>query len=152
MIAQVDIRLPPRTTVSGEVKIMVEGAPNDGLYQIIPTDGYDNNEEEVSVCSSLVKGSGTVPMFLTNSANKTIRIKREEELAHAFPVREVDQVRIRNEDRFRNRIEVNELRDKDITVPERYRRRLKSLLRSNREVIAMTDRTDKDGGDENRHR
>ena len=93
----------------------------------------------MTVCSS-VKGSGTVPLLPTNSANKTIRIKRGEELAHAYPVREVDQVRIRNEDRFRNRTEVNELRDEDITVPERYRRRLKCFLRSNREVIAMTDK------------
>ena len=85
-----------------------------------------------------MKGSGTVPLLLTNSANKTIRIKRGEELAHAYPVREVDQLRIRNEDRFRNRTEVNELRDEDITVPERYRK-LKGLLRSDREVIAMTE-------------
>ena len=99
---------------------MVEGAPNDGLYQIIPTDEYDNNEGEVTVCSSLVKQSRAVPLLLTNSANKTIRIKRGEELAHAYPVREIDQVRIRNEDRFRNRTEVNELRDEDITVPKRY--------------------------------
>ena len=117
---------------------MVEGAPNDGLYQIIPIDEYDNSEGEVTVCSLLVKGSGTIPLLLTNSANKNLRIKRGEELAHAYPVREVDQVRIRNEDRFRIRTEVNELRDEDITVPERYRRRLKGLLRSNREVIAMT--------------
>ena len=48
-------------------------------------------------------------------------------------------MRIRNEDRFRNRTEVNELSDEDITGPERYRR-LKGLLRSNREVIAMTDK------------
>ena len=75
VVAQADIRLPPRTTVSGEDGIMVEGAPNDGLYQIIPTDRYDNNEGEVTVCSSLVKGSGTVPILLTNSANKTMRIK-----------------------------------------------------------------------------
>ncbi len=54
---------------------MVEGAPNDGLYQMIPTDGYDNNKGEVTVCSSLVKGSGIVPLLLNNSANKTIRIK-----------------------------------------------------------------------------
>ena len=106
---------------------MVEAAPNDGLYQIIPTDRYDNKEGEVTVCSSLLKGSGTVPLLLTNSANKNIRIKRGEELAQAYPVREVDQVRIRNENRFRNRTEVNELRDEDITVSERYRRRLKGL-------------------------
>ena len=49
-------------------------------------------------------------------------------------------MRIRNENRFRNRTEVNELRGEDITVPERYRRRLKGLLRSNREVITMTDK------------
>ena len=102
VVAQADIRLPPRTTVSGEGEIMVEGAPNDGLYRIIPTDEYDNNEGEVTVCKSLVKGSGTVPLLLTNSANKTIRIKRGDELAHAYPVREVDQVRIRNEDRLTN--------------------------------------------------
>ena len=131
VVAQEDIRLPPRTTVSGEGEIMVEGAPNDSLYQIIPTNDYDNNEGEVTVCSSLMKGSGTVPLLLTNSANKTIRIKQGKELAHAYPVREVDLVRIRNEDRFRNRTEVYELRDEDITVPERYRRRLKGLLRSN---------------------
>ena len=93
----------------------------------------------MTVCSSLVKGSGTVPLLLTNSANKTIRIKRREELVQAYPVREVDQVRIRNENRFRNRNEVNELRDEDITVPKKYRR-LKGLLRSNSEVIAMTDK------------
>ena len=119
VVAQADIKLPPRTTVSGEGEIMVEGARNDGLYQIDPTDEYDNNEGEVTVCSSLVKRSGTVPLLLTNSANKTIRIKRGEELANAYPVREVDQLRIRNEDRFRNRTEVNELRDEDIKVPER---------------------------------
>ena len=139
VVAHADIRLPPRTTITGEGEIMVEGAPNDGLYQITPTDEYDNKEGEVIVCSSLVKGSGTIPLLLTNSANKTIRIKRKEELAQAYPVREVDQVRIRNEDRFRNRTEVNELRDENITVPDRYRRRLKGLLRSNREVIAITD-------------
>ena len=97
VVAQADIRLPPRTTIFGEGEIMVEGAPNGGLYQIITTDGYDNNEGEVTVCNSLVKGSVAVPLFLTNSANKTIRIKRGEELAQAYPVREVDQVRIRNE-------------------------------------------------------
>ena len=65
VVAQAYIRLPPRTTISGEGEIMAEGAPNDGLSQIIPTD-----EGEVTV-----KGSGTVPLLLTNSANKTIRIK-----------------------------------------------------------------------------
>ena len=119
---------------------MVEGAQNDGLYQIIPTNEYDNNEGVVTVCSSLLKRLGTVPLLLTNSAYKTIRIKRGEELAQAYPVREIDQVRIRNENRFRNRTEVNELRDEDITVPERYRRRLKGLLISNHKVIAMTDK------------
>ena len=73
VVAQTYIKLPPRTTVSGESKIVVEGALNNGLYQVIPTDGYD--EGEVIVCSSLVKGSRTVPLLLTNSANKTIRIK-----------------------------------------------------------------------------
>ena len=63
VVAQADIRLPLRTTVSGEGEIMVERAPNDGLYQMIPTDGYDNNKGKVTVCSSLVKGSGTVPCF-----------------------------------------------------------------------------------------
>ena len=120
VVAQADITLSLRTTAAGEGEIIVVGAPNDGLYQIIPTDEYDNNEGEVTVCSSLVKGSGTVPLLLTNSANKTIRIKRGEELAHAYSVREVDQVRIRNKDRFKNRTEVNELSDEDITIPERY--------------------------------
>ena len=62
---------------------MVGEAPNDGLYQMIPMDGYDNKEGEVTVYSSLVKGSVTVPLLLTNLANKTIRIKQGEELAHA---------------------------------------------------------------------
>ena len=31
VVAQVDIRLLPRTTVSGEGEIIVEGDPNDGL-------------------------------------------------------------------------------------------------------------------------
>ena len=83
VVAQADIRLPLRTTVSGEGEIMVEGAQKDGLYQIIPTDEYDSNGGEVTVCSSLVKGSRAVPLLLTNSANKTIRIKRGEELIHA---------------------------------------------------------------------
>ena len=47
---------------------------------------------------------------------------------------------MRNENRSRNKTEVNELRDEDITVPESYRRKLKGLLRSNRELIAMTDK------------
>ena len=81
MVAQTDIKLPPRTTVSGEGEIVVEGALNNGLYQVIPTNGYDNNEGEVTVCSLLVNGARTVPLLLTNSANKTIRIKRGEELA-----------------------------------------------------------------------
>ena len=123
MVAQADIKLLPRTNVSGEGKIMVEGALNSGLYQVIPTDGYDNNEGEVTVCNSLVKGSRIVPLLLTNSANKTIRIKRGEELAQAYPIREVEQVRIRNENRSRNKTEVNELKDEDITVSERYRRK-----------------------------
>ena len=49
-------------------------------------------------------------------------------------------MRIRNENRSGNRTEVNELRGEDITVPERYRRKLKGLLSSNREVIAMTNK------------
>ena len=57
VVAQTDIRLPPRITITGEDKITVEGSPNDGLYHITPTDGYDNNEE-VTVCSSLVKDHG----------------------------------------------------------------------------------------------
>ena len=88
---------------------MVEWALNDGLNQIILTVGYDNKEGKVTVCSSLVKGSVTVPLLLTNSANKTIRIKPGEELAQAYPLREVDQVRIKNENRFRNRTAVNVL-------------------------------------------
>ena len=110
------------------------------LYQIIPMDGYDNNEGEVTVCSSLVKGPRTIPLLLTNSANKTIRIKQGEELAQAYPIREIKQVRIRNENMSRNKTEVYELRDEDITDPETYRRKLKGLLSSNQEVIAMTDK------------
>ena len=49
-------------------------------------------------------------------------------------------MRIRNENRSRKKTEVNKLRDKDITVPESYRRKLRSLLSSNREVIAMTNK------------
>ena len=139
MVAQADIELPPRTTVSGEGKIMVEGSMSNGLYQVTPTEGCDNNGE-VTVCSSLVKGSRTVPLILTNSANKTIRIRRGVEIAQAYPVREVDQVRIRNENQCRNKTEVNQLRDEDITVPEGYRRKLKGLLGNNRDVIAMTDK------------
>ena len=36
VVTQADIRLPSRTTISGEGEIMVEGAPNNGLYQITP--------------------------------------------------------------------------------------------------------------------
>lgn len=45
-------------------------------------------------CDSLVKRLGTIPLLLTNTANKTIKIKQGEELAHACPVREIKQVRV----------------------------------------------------------
>ena len=75
VVAQADIKLSHRTTVSGEGEIMVERALNGSLYQIIPIDEYDNNEGEVTVCSSLVKESRTIPLLLNNSANKINKVR-----------------------------------------------------------------------------
>lgn len=59
----------------------------EGLYQITPTKTYDNGEEEVTLCSSVVEGMEMVPLLLANTANKTITIKQGEELGYACPVK-----------------------------------------------------------------
>ena len=46
------------------------------LYQITHTEKYDNDEEEVTLCSSVVEGRKTVPLFLANTASKTFNKTR----------------------------------------------------------------------------
>ena len=78
IVAQTEVKLPPRMAVSCEGRIDTVEKLMKEFYQITPTEKYDNGEEEVAMCSSVVEGRETVPLFLANTASKTITVKQEE--------------------------------------------------------------------------
>ena len=83
--------LEPNCTIDGEYEHKARWLTAAGDRKI----GIERIDALLPPTRKAKSPGNAVPLLLTNSANKTIRIKRAEELALAYPVREVDQVRIR---------------------------------------------------------
>ena len=112
----------------------------EGLYQITSTERYDNGEEEVTLCSSVVEGKETLPLFLTDTASKTITIKQGEELGYTCLLKIMKQVRVSKD--YGRKIEASspEIKEEDLIVPERYKNEIRRLLKVNEDVIANTEK------------
>ena len=137
VILSEDVELPPRMAVSCVGRLGPSRKKRDKEYHIEPARGYKPEEEEVSLCEAVVKGSEVIPLILTNTANKTVKVQRGEEVGRALCVRGVDRVRT---DSGIREGEVSPVRREDITVPEEFRDRIERLLRANRLVVANSDR------------
>ena len=135
VVAKEDIQIPPRKVVSCERRMLnmeVEGE----IHRVAPVKKYEDSEEGITLCESVVQVKEIIPVLIANTSNKTVKVQKGEEMGHAFPLRRVDQVRLDQ------RVKENpgKLREEEIMVPDKYRRDIRKLLRDNKDRIANEDK------------
>lgn len=69
LVAEEDMKLPPRTAVSGRRRLMTGERMKEEVLQLVPIEEDSPEENEVVLCETVV------PMMLANQAHKTIKIK-----------------------------------------------------------------------------
>ena len=88
----------------------------------------------------MVEGREMVPLFLANTASKTITIKQGEELGYTCLLKITKQLRVSKD--YGRKIEANnpKIKEEDLIVPKRYKDEIRRLLKANQDVIANTDK------------
>ena len=73
-----DLVIRPRTAVSCQGRLFPTEEQRRGTFQITPIDDSTREEEEVTLCESVVEvgGEGQIPIMLANTTNTTIKIPR----------------------------------------------------------------------------
>ena len=135
VVAKEDIQIPPRKAVSYEGRILnaeVEGK----IHRVAPIRKYEDSEEGITLCESVVQGREIIPVLIANTSSKTVRIQKGEEMGHAFPLHSVNQVRLDQ----KVKENLGKLREEEIIVPNKYRRDIRKLLRDNKDRIANEDK------------
>ena len=135
VVVKEDIQIPPRKAVSCEGRILnmeVEGE----IHQVALVKKYEDSEEGITLCESVVQRKEIIPVLIANTSSKTVKIQKGEEMGHAFPLRSVDQVRLDQ------KVKENpgKLREEEMIVPDKYRRDIRKLLRDNKDRIANEDK------------
>lgn len=87
-----DIKLPPRTAVSGRCRLVTKREMRKGVFQLAPAK-YSPEKEEVALCETVVEAAEIVPIMVTNQANKAIKIKKGEEVGKVLPLRSIHWVK-----------------------------------------------------------
>lgn len=78
-----DIKLPPRTTVSGRGRLVTEEEMKKEDLQLVPIEGVDPEENEVALCEMVVEAAEIVTIMLVRQASKTGRMKKGEAVGKA---------------------------------------------------------------------
>ena len=93
VVAKEDIQIPPRKVVSCEGRLLnmeVEGE----IRRVASVKNYEDSEEGITLCESVVQVKEIIPVLIANTSNKTVKVQKGEEMGHAFPLRRIDQVRL----------------------------------------------------------
>lgn len=78
-----DIKLPPRTAVSGRGRLVTEEEMKKEDLQLVPIEGVDPEENEVALCEMVVEAAEIVTIMLVRQASKTGRMKKGEAVGKA---------------------------------------------------------------------
>ena len=55
------------------------------IHRVAPIKKYDDSEEGIMLCESVVQGKEIIPVLIANTSNKTARVQKGEEMGHAPP-------------------------------------------------------------------
>lgn len=139
VVVDEDIKLPTRTAVSDRARLVTEGKIEKGVFQLIPIEEDNPEENKVTLCETVVKAAEVVTIMLINQAHKTIKIRKREEVGRALSLRSIQQVKF-DKERKRGSKQVGEIRDKEIVATDKFRARIGRLLRANCDVVAKSDK------------
>lgn len=130
ILVKEDIKIPPRTIVSSKGVVNSGRELSSRIYQIA-----GKSDEEVSIWESILEGDKVIPMLISNTSSKTVKVKKGEKVGQASPIRNVSPVRIPGNSQ-RSRKATSCERKEEIVVPEKIKRRIISLLWDNNDVVA----------------
>lgn len=71
-----DIKLPPRTAVSGGGRLVIKEEVRGGVIQLIPVEEYSHEKDKVALCETVVHVAEVVPIILANQTNETMKVKQ----------------------------------------------------------------------------
>lgn len=118
-----DIKIPPRTIVSSKGVVNSGRELSSGIYQIA-----GKSDEEISIWESILEGDKVIPMLISNTSRKTVKVKKGEKVGQASPISNVSQVRIPGNSQRSRKATSCEREEEEIVVPEKFKRRIRNLL------------------------
>ena len=123
-----DVKLPSRTPIISEGRMAIE---EKGTYKVFPSGTYRSGEEEIKLYGAAGGGSETLPILITNTGNKTIRIPRVEELGYK---------RVKTTGRIVSTRRRAKVKEEELIALGGYLNRVAHLLRAIRDVLTNSDK------------